>query len=378
VTLVSVVIPTYNRRNYLKQAVDSVRSQTYNDIEIIIVDDNSSDGTERYLKSLDARNVKLIFHDSNKGQSATRNDGIEEAEGKYIFFLDDDDILLEKAIETMFDTIESLSKECAGVFASEKRFGQEEHIHNITGGKIKNNFDVDFGTSCSMFKSKIFDEIGHFDEDLSSSPDTDLVIRLFSEGYNIYGIEEALYKRRIHNGQVSRHLKEKVEVWSKILDKHANNISVEEKIEWNKTISWSHNKLGQYKPASERIENATQLLARNVSQVNRKDASYLFDAIFQQCQKLGRQDLIRSSLTELKQVLDTNQEELHEIDELYAKLAFGFIDVRETNKSRECLSKSIISDPVKLYKYYFYVLTFAGKRGYIFGRKLENRIKCSL
>ena len=95
---VSIIIPTYNRVGYLSQAVDSVLAQTLVDWELIVVDDGSTDETSCYLESLaDPRIVAL--GQMNQGESAARNAGIAHARGRYIAFLDDDDLFAPQKLE---------------------------------------------------------------------------------------------------------------------------------------------------------------------------------------------------------------------------------------------------------------------------------------
>jgi len=86
----SVIIPTFNRLAFLKDAIDSVLQQTYRDFELIVVDDGSTDGTQAYLHSLG--NVLQIIYQEKKGPGAARNCGIERSSGEYITFLDSDDL----------------------------------------------------------------------------------------------------------------------------------------------------------------------------------------------------------------------------------------------------------------------------------------------
>ncbi|WP_188149877.1 glycosyltransferase family 2 protein [Teredinibacter waterburyi] len=102
--LVSVVIPTYNYGHYLRSSVQSVLRQTYNNIEVIIVDDGSTDDTKRVVEEF---GDSVIYHyKSNAGLSAARNTGIEIAKGKYIQFLDSDDLLGENSIESRVALLE--------------------------------------------------------------------------------------------------------------------------------------------------------------------------------------------------------------------------------------------------------------------------------
>ena len=88
---VSVIIATYNRAALLPRAVNSVLAQTYTDYEIIIIDDCSSDDTQEVIRAFTDPRIRVIRHGTNRGAAAARNTGIDQARGKYIAFLDDDD-----------------------------------------------------------------------------------------------------------------------------------------------------------------------------------------------------------------------------------------------------------------------------------------------
>lgn len=98
--LVTVYIPTYNRVELLKRAVQSVRNQTYTNLEIIIVDDCSTDGTQEYLKqvSQEDNRIRYFLKEKNSGACVSRNIAIDNATGEYITGLDDDDFFLESRI----------------------------------------------------------------------------------------------------------------------------------------------------------------------------------------------------------------------------------------------------------------------------------------
>ncbi len=105
--LVSIIIPAYNVEKYIDECVSSILAQTYRNIEIIVVDDGSTDSTWRHIQnfvSLDSR-VKG-FHRTNSGVSTTRNFAIEQASGDYISFVDGDDYVSNDMVATMVDTIE--------------------------------------------------------------------------------------------------------------------------------------------------------------------------------------------------------------------------------------------------------------------------------
>lgn len=95
--LISVVIPTYNRAHYVCEAIDSVLAQTYKNIEIIAVDDGSTDNTKDIIQQYSSR-IKYIYQ-NNAGPSAARNNGIKQSNGDLIAFLDSDDIWLAEKLE---------------------------------------------------------------------------------------------------------------------------------------------------------------------------------------------------------------------------------------------------------------------------------------
>ncbi|MFI3177317.1 MAG: glycosyltransferase family A protein, partial [Eubacteriales bacterium] len=94
--VVSVVIPTYNAVKYIERTLDSILQQTYRDLEILVVDDCSTDGTREVIKAYQDQNPEILIHmielEENQGPAAARNEGIRQASGRYLAFLDADDI----------------------------------------------------------------------------------------------------------------------------------------------------------------------------------------------------------------------------------------------------------------------------------------------
>ena len=104
--MISVIIPTHNREKTIKKSIDSVLCQTYNNIEIIVVDDKSTDNTEEVINSIKDNRIKYIKLDENKGACFARNKGIELAQGKYIAFQDSDDEWLPQKLEIQLRYLE--------------------------------------------------------------------------------------------------------------------------------------------------------------------------------------------------------------------------------------------------------------------------------
>ncbi|MDO4492800.1 MAG: glycosyltransferase [Clostridia bacterium] len=104
---VSVVIPVYNTGAYLAECLDSVLGQTLANIEVLCVDDGSTDGSRAVLEACAAKDPRVtVLAQSNRGQSAARNEGIRRAQGKYLYFMDSDDILRKEALSELLDTAE--------------------------------------------------------------------------------------------------------------------------------------------------------------------------------------------------------------------------------------------------------------------------------
>ena len=105
---ISIIVPAYNIENYIEQCLDSIVHQPFRDIEIICVEDCSTDNTLSVLEFFadkDTR-IKVITHDKNKGLSAARNTGIDASAGTYILYLDSDDYLLPDALQRMWEAVQ--------------------------------------------------------------------------------------------------------------------------------------------------------------------------------------------------------------------------------------------------------------------------------
>ncbi|MGL5079822.1 MAG: glycosyltransferase family 2 protein, partial [Waterburya sp.] len=109
--LISVIIPTYNRADLIIRAIASVREQVYQNLEIIVVDDASDQDIAQVVQQINDSRIKYIRHQTNLGGSEARNTGIKHSQGKYIAFLDSDDVWLPN----------KLSSQLAAIFAQEER-----------------------------------------------------------------------------------------------------------------------------------------------------------------------------------------------------------------------------------------------------------------
>jgi len=180
----SIIMATHNRRVLLEKAVESVFSQAYQDFELIIVNDCSSDDTLIYLDSLDSDKIKVFSNDTNMHVSNSRNKGIDNARGEWIVFLDDDDVMLKNKLQTLADEIYASpqitfihhrvwvdyvkddKKRLSNNWLS-KNYKEEIHVSNMIGGP--NNVCI---------HNTLLAEVGDFDSSLKLAEDYELWIRL--------------------------------------------------------------------------------------------------------------------------------------------------------------------------------------------------------
>lgn len=208
--LVSVVIPTYNYGHFVASAIQSVLDQTFLNIEVIVVDDGSTDTTCEVVKKFGDQ--ILYIYQENKGLSCARNTGIKKSKGDFIAFLDSDDYWEKEKIQKQVEFIEN-NPEVVAVncrFKAEDLNGKFLYVTDnedfqdvqIFRGKLINENIIAGGGSNIIIKKSCFDEVGYFDELLSSSEDWDMWLRI-SKKYIIRTVEEPLTHIRVGNYSMS-------------------------------------------------------------------------------------------------------------------------------------------------------------------------------
>ncbi|TAL61638.1 MAG: glycosyltransferase family 2 protein [Bacteroidetes bacterium] len=180
---VSVIIPSYNTEQYIVSCVESVLSQTYKNIEIICIDDCSTDGTYEILQSYAQKYSKIILQSNkeNKGAAFSRNRGLHIAQGEYIQFLDSDDSLLPEKIEhqaTLVSSANSKPDFIAGNYISNLN-GKTTHPEPFTENVWMDLIKGSLGSTCSnLWKKSTLDSINGWTESAKSSQETDIMFRL--------------------------------------------------------------------------------------------------------------------------------------------------------------------------------------------------------
>jgi glycosyltransferase involved in cell wall biosynthesis len=206
---VSVVIPLFNGRSFLKDAVESVLRQTEPPLEIVIVDDDSRDGSVEAIADMSAAVPIRVVHQEHRGQSAARNLGVREAKGQIIAFLDQDDvwhaehlaelcgILLDNpALSWVFSDFDEIDSEGRTVTRYFLRETAVTHPKGRLDSLLANDLMVI--PSSSVMRRTAFDALGGFDEALQGYEDDDLFVRAFRAGLRTEFVDRSLTQFRVH------------------------------------------------------------------------------------------------------------------------------------------------------------------------------------
>ena len=208
--ITSVIIPTYNRWPLVVEAVDSVLAQSFQDIEIIVVDDGSTDGTTNRLAKFDGR--LRLFTTTRRGVAAARNFGVSQAQGCYVAFLDSDDLWLPGKLQTQIAFLDRYPEiqicQTDEIWVRNGVRVNPKAMHRKPSGDIfVRSLDLCLiSPSAVMMTRELFQRIGGFDESFPVCEDYDLWLRVTSV-YSVPLIPEALVvKRGGHADQLSRSL----------------------------------------------------------------------------------------------------------------------------------------------------------------------------
>ena len=205
---ISVIIPTYNRKNTLPRAVESVLNQTYKPVEIIIVDDGSTDGTKEWFSEMYPL-VHYIYQ-VNSGVSSARNTGINSASGDWIALLDSDDERLPDKLEIQVKLLQN-NAELRFCHTNEiwirngVRINQMKKHQKYGGNIFKKCLDIcRISPSSSLFHTSVIKDVGLFDESLGVCEDYDLWLRITAK-YTVLFLDQPLIKKfGGHIDQLSR------------------------------------------------------------------------------------------------------------------------------------------------------------------------------
>lgn len=198
---VSVVIPTYNRAESVGDTVQSALNQTHDDLEVIVVDDGSTDETSSVLSNYETDpRVRIVRHETNRGISAARNSGIETADGEFICQLDDDDQWMPEKVEKQLECFEDLGEEYGVVYTGGIRYNNGQEVGRRVPkqrGNIYPEVLVRFRLnphSGHMVRAEAYETVGGFDTDFDRAVDWDICIRL-ARTYKFGAVMDPLVKK---------------------------------------------------------------------------------------------------------------------------------------------------------------------------------------
>ncbi|GBD39772.1 UDP-Glc:alpha-D-GlcNAc-diphosphoundecaprenol beta-1,3-glucosyltransferase WfgD [bacterium HR37] len=225
---VSVIIPTYNRAGFLRSAIRSVLNQTFQDFEIIVVDDGSIDcSAKEVVNEFRDPRIRYIRHEVNRGGSAARNTGIKASRGRYIAFLDDDDEWLPEKLQKQIEVLYSSPERVGGVYTGFlildrsnerllRRWIPSKRGYLLSELAKENCIKT---TSTLLLRKECFDKVGLFDENLASSQDYDMWIRI-SKKFHFECVEEPLVKYYMHENKITTNYENLINGMESMLEKH--------------------------------------------------------------------------------------------------------------------------------------------------------------
>ncbi len=204
--LISVVIPCYNQGKYLDEAVDSVLNQTYENIEIIIVNDGSTDEFTNELLSAYERPKTRVVHTENQGLAEARNVGIRNAKGKYILPLDADDKVAERYCEDAVGVLEG-DKGIGIVYCEAEYFGDKQGKINLPDYSLKNILTRNIIFCTAFFRYEDWKNTAGYDPKMKyGNEDWDFWLSLIEKGVTIYKIPKTYFFYRIKSSSMLKDL----------------------------------------------------------------------------------------------------------------------------------------------------------------------------
>lgn len=226
---VSVVIPTYNRSEYISRAVQSVLDQSFADLEVIIVDDCSTDETRDVVDKIKAKDKRVKYHrlEKNQGAPKARNTGIKLAQGKYIGLLDDDDNWREDKLELQVGKFKNLPDEVALLYGAYKiTYSRDDIEDRVKRPTKRGDIFKDLlkkcliGSPTVLVRAKAFEKVGGFDLKLKSCQDWDMWLRIAKE-FKVDYVDEIVADYYLRDeGQISRNFSSQAQGRKRIYKKY--------------------------------------------------------------------------------------------------------------------------------------------------------------
>jgi len=229
---VSVILPTYDRAGIVSDSIQSVLDQTFENFELIVVDDASNDDTDEVVQRFTDNRIRYIKHEQNRGAPAARNTGIEAAVGDIIAFQDSDDRWYPRKLEKQLQVFETVPSDVGVVYTGMNRGRDHSEVYlpytsiekaegNIQSSLQQQNF---IPTQVAAVRQDCFDTVGLFDENVSPLEDWELWIRI-SKQFEFRLVDETLVTGEVLPDSLSTNQHALVEARKRIIDKHHDYFS---------------------------------------------------------------------------------------------------------------------------------------------------------
>jgi glycosyltransferase involved in cell wall biosynthesis len=203
--MVTVVVPTYNRANLIRETLESILAQQFADFELVVVSDGCTDGTEAAVESYRDPRIRLIRQPNSGGPARPRNTGVQNARGKYVAFCDDDDLWMPEKLTRQVEAMEG-DLDAGLCFTGGVTFGQGDFLSRraLKKGVDRNHFRTllygnFIANSSVMVRRSVLGEMGPFnvDEFLRGAEDYEMWVRI-AYRHRLIRIEEPLIRYRVH------------------------------------------------------------------------------------------------------------------------------------------------------------------------------------
>jgi glycosyltransferase involved in cell wall biosynthesis len=275
---VSIVIATYNRARFLLETIDSILRQRFQDYELIIVDDGSSDDTRELLGKYGSRII--YFFQENRGPSAARNLGVRHARAPWIAIQDSDDVCAPNYLESLY-RFATDNRDCGLIFANGAYLGGKAHNRETiipidksrrfarNGVRLLDLFEKSVvRLQASLISKKCYDELGGHDEILRISMDLDLAFRIFMR-YPVAYLDEVVFYYRKHDGNIGQNqelrLLENIQVIEKLLRDFPEAEAMLGKGRVGRRLAYRYYRLGKGRWKQGRREAALEALKQAIA-----------------------------------------------------------------------------------------------------------------
>jgi glycosyltransferase involved in cell wall biosynthesis len=234
---VSIIIPTYNRRQLIARSIKSVLNQTYRDFELIIVDDGSTDDTSEVVAGFNDERIRYIRCEENRGEAAARNTGIKTARYDYIAYQDSDDEWLPEKLARQMELLEDAPPRLGVIYTGFWKTENHRRTYvpfswvsqkngDIHKELLKGNF---IGSPVVLIKKECFNKVGLFDENLRNLVDWEMWLRI-SKHYHFRCVDEPLVVAHYDLGNVSDNPGSLIDAMVLVLEKNRDEFEAEKRL----------------------------------------------------------------------------------------------------------------------------------------------------